>query len=140
MDWSFICGLIQIHFCLQILFRLFYRDSIHDIFFKNDIDVRKLLEKIEPERWYGLLNVLKWTLFSKVHIIFIFLRISIFFLFNMHVKELCSWASFHIIFIISLITFNPPLTQWYHSRLQFWHYQMDFLWTIYPPKLVHLTL
>ncbi len=42
-----------------------------------------------------------------------------FFLFNMHVKELCSWASIHIIFIISLTTFNPPLTQWYHSRLQF---------------------
>jgi hypothetical protein len=82
-----------------------------NFFYKNDIDVRKLLEKIEPKRGYELLNVLKWTLFSKVHIIFIFLRISIFFLFNMRVKKLCSWASFHIIFIISLITFNPPLTQ-----------------------------
>jgi len=42
-----------------------------------------------------------------------------FFLFNMQVKDLCSWVSIHIIFIISLTTLNPPLTQWYHTRLQF---------------------
>jgi hypothetical protein len=36
--------------------------------------------------------------------------IQFFSLFNMHVKELCSWASIHIIFIISLTTFNPPIT------------------------------
>ncbi len=34
-----------------------------------------------------------------------------FFLFNMHVKKLGSWASIHIIFIISSTTFNPPFTQ-----------------------------
>jgi hypothetical protein len=28
---------------------------------------------------------------------------------NMHVKELSSWACNHIIFIISLTTFNPHL-------------------------------
>jgi hypothetical protein len=30
-----------------------------------------------------------------------------FFLFNMHVKELCNWAFIHIIFIISLTTLIP---------------------------------
>jgi len=38
--------------------------------------------------------------------------------FNMHVKELYSWVFIHIIFIISLTTFNPSLKQCYHNRLQ----------------------
>jgi len=35
----------------------------------------------------------------------------------MHVKELYSWVFIHIIFIISLTTFNPSLKQGYHNGL-----------------------
>jgi hypothetical protein len=60
--------------------------------------------------------------------------------FNMHVKKLYSWVFIHIICIISLTTFNPSLKQCYHNRLQIVILPNGFLWTIYPPKLVHFTL
>ncbi len=36
----------------------------------------------------------------------------------MHVKDLSSRYFIHIIFIVSLTTFDPPLKQWYHNILQ----------------------
>jgi hypothetical protein len=55
-------------------------------------------------------------------------------------KKLSIWDFIHIIIIISLTTFNPPLKQWCHNRLQFKHYEINILWIVYPLELVHLTL
>jgi ABC-type polysaccharide/polyol phosphate export permease len=55
-----------------------------------------------------------------------------FFPLNMHVKELFNYTSIHIIFIILLTTFNPPLKPWYHnitSLIQVTNEKMKQNWT-----------
>jgi hypothetical protein len=50
----------------------------------------------------------------------------------MHVKKLSSWTFIHIIFIISLITFSPPLNNDiaidYNFNIVEWTF-MDYLFT-----------
>jgi hypothetical protein len=110
----FVYALIQIRFCLWIFFRLIYRNSIYDILKKKWHRCKKIVRKTLTQKKIWIFKCFKIDLIFKnpyhIHLLMDFN----FFLFNMHVKKLGSWASIHIIFIISSTTFNPPFTQWHH--------------------------
>ncbi len=63
MDWFIVYASIYMNFCVWILFGIYYGDSIYDIF-KFKKSAKKLLEKNYQEKYYGLLNGLKWAIFS----------------------------------------------------------------------------
>jgi hypothetical protein len=46
MDWFIVCASIYMHFCLWILFGIYYRDSIYDMLKQKKRICKKNLENI----------------------------------------------------------------------------------------------
>ncbi len=92
---NFVVGVsIYMHFCLWILFGIYYRDSIHYMFIKKNHMCKRTTKKKLTKKHYGLLNGLKWAIFSKVHIIIIFGWISIFIFWTCTFKLFLEWLIF----------------------------------------------
>jgi len=45
MDWFIVCAFLYMHFCVWILFRIYYRDSIYDMFLKKKHMCKKISRK-----------------------------------------------------------------------------------------------
>jgi hypothetical protein len=100
MEWFVICASIYMHFCVWILFGLYYRDSIYDMFFKKEHIWKKIVrEKLTKKKlWIFEWPKMSYIFISSYHNHFVVdFR---FYFFNMYIKECFRMVYFHMGFLV----------------------------------------
>jgi hypothetical protein len=64
MDYFVVCASLYMHFLVWILFGVYYRDSIYDMLKQKENMWKTIVRKKLTKKNYGLLNELKWAIFS----------------------------------------------------------------------------